>query len=297
MSLQSGKIATIINFCSNDYPFLKHCIEKAKPFSSQIIVPVCDHFFDGTPEDLDLLKRIYAEHPDVFFLQYPFDRRRIPYAHYGNAYWHNIARLVATYHIDPEIDLVLFLDTDEIVDTDRFITWFNRGGFDEYELVRFAVYWYFRETTFQAHAWEEVPVLVRIKHLNGDLLMRWNERWGIFGGIKLHKAAMKTGHDDLPLVHHYSFVRTKEQMLKKVTTWGHCNDRDWPPLVEEEFQSGFRGTDFVNRYQYAKVAPFIDLDLHSKPAQLPAQHLDHVRFLTPSDVFKIEIALTFDVPI
>ncbi|MGE0670870.1 MAG: hypothetical protein AB7H48_08840 [Parachlamydiales bacterium] len=71
-------------------------------------------------------------------------------------------------------------------------------------------------------------------------------------------------------------------------------------MVEEEFQSGFRGTDFVNRYQYQKVAPFIDLDLHSLPAQLPdpaPQQFEHVRFLTPSDVFKIEIALTFDVPI
>lgn len=71
MSLKSGKIATVINFCSNDYPFLKHCIEKAKLISSQVIVPVCDHFFDGTPEDLHLLRRIYAEHPAALFLQYP----------------------------------------------------------------------------------------------------------------------------------------------------------------------------------------------------------------------------------
>ena len=39
--------ATIINFCSNDYSYLRHCIDGVKPFSSQVIVPVCDHFFDG----------------------------------------------------------------------------------------------------------------------------------------------------------------------------------------------------------------------------------------------------------
>ena len=43
-------IAAIINFCTNDYRFLARSIAETKSFSSQIIVPVCDHFFDGTPE-------------------------------------------------------------------------------------------------------------------------------------------------------------------------------------------------------------------------------------------------------
>jgi hypothetical protein len=295
MSSISQKIGTIINFCSNDYPFLKHCIEKVKPFSFQVIVPVCDHFFDGTPEDLSLLERIYSEHPDVLFVQYPYDRNRLPYAFYGNAYWHNIARLTATYHLNPEIDFVLFLDTDEIVDTERFIAWIQAGGFDPYALVRFATYWYFREQFYQALAWEEVPVLVRKNFLSGDLLMRWNERWGIFDGIKFPKQGMKTADDGLPLFHHYSFVRTKEQMLKKVTTWGHCKDRDWVPLVEQEFLADFRGTDFLHGYSYRQVVPFIDLDLTALPSSASMLSCSHVRKLTPSDVFKIEIALTFDV--
>ncbi len=295
MSLVSEKIATIINFCSYDYPFLKHCIEKVKPFSSQVIVPVCDHFFDGTPEDLTQLQQIYAEHPDVEFVQYPFDKSRLPFAFFGTAYWHNIARLVAAYHLKEEIEYVLFLDTDEIVDTERFASWINGGGHLEQKLARFAVYWYFREPIYQALIWEEVPVLICKSELNGDLLMRANERWGMFDGMKQSRAAMKTGLDELPLIHHYSFVRTKEQMLKKVTTWSHCRDREWVPMVEQEFTQDFRGTDFVNQYAFKTVEPFVALDLNSRPKGISTSTEQHVRVLTPSDVYKIEIALTFDL--
>ena len=53
-----------------------------------------------------------------------------------------------------------------------------------------------------------------------------------------------------PFVHHYSWVRTKEEMLKKVENWGHKHDKNWTSLIEEEFSRPFNGTDFVHGYSY-----------------------------------------------
>ena len=57
-------------------------------------------------------------------------------------------------------------------------------------------------------------------------------------------------YDNEPLIHHYSWVRTKEEMLKKVLNWGHKNDKNWSDLIEEEFSRPFNGTDFVHGYNY-----------------------------------------------
>jgi hypothetical protein len=65
--------------------------------------------------------------------------------------------------------------------------------------------------------------------------------------------------------------------------------------VEQEFLADFRGTDFLHGYSYRQVVPFIDLDLTALPSSASMLSCSHVRKLTPSDVFKIEIALTFDV--
>jgi hypothetical protein len=51
-------------------------------------------------------------------------------------------------------------------------------------------------------------------------------------------------------MHHYSWVRTKEEMLRKVKAWGHTNDKDWNTLIEEEFSREFNGKDFVHGYNF-----------------------------------------------
>ena len=52
------------------------------------------------------------------------------------------------------------------------------------------------------------------------------------------------------MMHHFSWVRTKEEMLTKVKNWGHASDKDWIVGIEEEFSRDFNGTDFVHGYSY-----------------------------------------------
>jgi len=48
------------------------------------------------------------------------------------------------------------------------------------------------------------------------------------------------------MVHHMSWVRSKEGMLQKVSAWGHAGERDWEALVKEEWSREFNGRDLLN---------------------------------------------------
>ncbi len=290
-------IGTVINFCSNDYPFLRHCIDAIKPFSSQILIPVCDHFFDGKKEEREILNGIYAENPDVQFIEFPYDAEKSFYSSHSSATWHNLARLIGRYFLDDQIEYVLFLDCDEIVETQRFIQWLEQFPYHHYDALRFLNYWYFRETDLRATRWENSPLLVKKKLLDGAALMDEGERAGIFGRILGAKILRQSGLDGNPLFHHYSWVRTREQLLRKVVSWGHNRDRDWVSKVEEEFSRPFNGTDFVHGYTFEKVSPYVVIDINNPPKAAPSTDFPHVRTLSHADLVKIDVSLTYQIPL
>ncbi len=287
-------IATIINFCSNDYPFLRPCIEAAKLFSKQIIIPVCDHFFDGLAEDRGRLDQIYSEHPDVEFVEFPFQGL---YTSHSSVCWHNLARLIGRFHLKQEIEYVLFLDSDEIVDTHRFCQWLESFSFTEYNALRFYTYWYFRESNLQAKTWEQTSLMMKKDQLTGSLIMNDMERAGMYEEVSGKKIGHITGHDQLPMFHHYSWVRTKEQLLRKVRSWSHNWQGDWVTLVETEFSHPFTGKDFVHGYEFNTVNPYIDIDLLKQPQMHSEMNLSHVRKLSPIEMMKIDLSLTYQIPL
>ena len=67
------KIATVISYCTHDYKWLKPCVEKVKQFSSQVIIPISDHFFNGEPEDDELLNKSIAEITEVDWLGFEYN--------------------------------------------------------------------------------------------------------------------------------------------------------------------------------------------------------------------------------
>jgi hypothetical protein len=248
-------LATVINFCTNDTRFIKACIGQCRIFSNQIILPICDHFFDGEPENQDLLKEIFSSFPDCHFILYPFFPKLFSSTHF----WHSASRAIATHFLQKEIETVLFLDADEVPDGVRFLDWVSQGKTDD--VMKFANYWYFREERFQAVAWEDSPVFVKRKNLEISLLLHERERDAIYDGVKDSKQRMVLGLDGRPMFHHYSWVRSKEEMLKKVETWGHSKDRDWKKLIEEEFSHPFQGKDFIHGYSYLECESFLALPL------------------------------------
>ncbi|HEX2583165.1 MAG TPA: hypothetical protein VHL30_03520 [Chlamydiales bacterium] len=272
--MQKQPVAAVINFCSNESRFIGSCIEEARKFAKQIIVPVCDHFFDGSAENRPLLEQVYRAYPDCLFLEYPFIPSEIPRRIFKDVspahFWHSCSRLIGSSYLNEGIEAVLFLDADEIPDGSHFAEWLEASDYQQNTVMKLSNYWYFREPIYQALSWEDSVVLVHTRAITHDLLLRQEERDAIYNLLPGPKRRQVTGSDGQPMFHHFSWVRTKDEMLKKVLSWGHKGDRNWVELVEQEFASDFRGTDFIHGYQYKTVAPLFDIRL--EPAIFPSGH-------------------------
>lgn len=239
------KIGTIINYCSNEQRFIGQCLSAVKEFSSHIIVPVADHLYDGTPEDLDLIDIQSKQYSYANFLIYKWTHGQ------PARYWHNYSRLIAAQKIHDLCDWILFIDADEIIDSSLFkkfiLTLKSNPQINSYKLAN---YWYFREPIYRAKAIEDSAVVVRSEYSTNINLLDFNREREQF---EFYNTPRKVMVDNKPIMHHYSWVRNKEEMLRKVRAWGHNQDKDWSKLVEEEFSRNFNNKCFVNTYDFETV--------------------------------------------
>ncbi len=256
-------IAVIINYCTNDYRFLRFCVDHVSPFAKQIIVPVCDHFFDGTKENRFLLDCSYAENL-CSFVEYPYDsqdaygvyrsiKRSSPHWVY---FWHSTSRYIGSLFLRDDIEYVLFLDVDEICDTKRFLQWLDTQLYRQFEAIKFDGYFYFREPCFAATSYQGSMAMFSKAAILGERLLVKEERLGVFLECSGNKIAHVRGEDDLPLFHHYSWVRPFDELLNKVKRWGHHLDKNWHALLHKEFAAPFRGFDLLYGLDYTTVPSF-----------------------------------------
>jgi hypothetical protein len=264
-------LITVINFCTYDFRLLHACIEGVRNFSKKILITVCDHYFDGTQENYALLEHVFRQFPDCTFIEYAFDpeqsyRQFTPYypEHYlWRHEWHNTGRWIAYHFLPKECDAIFFIDADEIVDQARFDPWFECNDVLAYSAIRFSAHWYFREARYRATSHDDASLLVNRRVLTPCLLWNSDERMGIFESVSGEKIKGVKGIDGHPLIDHYSWVRTKEELLKKFGAWGHHWERDWKGLLEKEYAEPFKGIDFIRRYSYLEIAPGFDpLQVH-----------------------------------
>lgn len=251
--MQSPKISTVINYCSNDYQFLKPCIQSIIPFSQEIIVAYCDHFFDGEPENIGLIQKSINENPQAKFINFSFDEiKALP--EYG--FMHNYNRAIGWLNLKEPSDWILFLDCDEIADR-SFHPWLKYTNLNKYESYRILSYWYFRDTYWQALQHEDSAVLTQNKDFSFDMLVKSpGERFGVMHTNRKHGQG---GLMNEPMFHHYSWVGNEQRLLRKVKAWGHTSNRDWNKVIHEEFKRKFNETchDGVHGYSYMKVKGLI----------------------------------------
>jgi cellulose synthase/poly-beta-1,6-N-acetylglucosamine synthase-like glycosyltransferase len=133
------KIGTVINYCTLDYRFIRFCINAVVPFSSQIVLVAADHFFDGTPENRELLNKTYEEARNIDIVEYAWQESNPIFSH-------NMSRWNGLQKLRDDTEFVLFLDADEIVDR-KFLECLL--GFEDlllkYDAFLCKCYWYFRE--------------------------------------------------------------------------------------------------------------------------------------------------------
>ncbi|MDE3055813.1 MAG: hypothetical protein KGI80_03880 [Verrucomicrobiota bacterium] len=261
MKNKSPHVATVVNFCTNELCFLRPCLEQASLFSNEVVVVVASHFFDGTPENRLLLDQIYRAFPAVLFVEYPFLPSAIPSKVFKQVrkenFWHSLSRWIGFSHLSKEIQWVLFLDADEVAEGERFSSWLRSSSLSSPAAFKLANYWYFREPVYRATTLEDSCLLVSKEDVLKDFVLHSDERDALYRHFRQRTRGV-TGADGIPFFHHFSWVRTEKEMLRKVRAWGHKGDRDWEALVRKEWSAPFSGTDFVHNYRFQKVpAPFL----------------------------------------
>lgn len=258
-----------INYCSTERAFIRPLLEQCAEITApeNVYVSIGSHFYRTfEPEDTEHITELATTHPSVNFVIYEVSAAAgasNPLKHRPHAYWHNIARIAAWRRFrDRELRdaWVIFLDADEIPEGAAFREWFASQRLFPDVAYRFANYWYFRDPTFRATSQEYSPVMLHSSQITTARLMDDMERTGYTDG---HPHAIMASPT---MFHHFSWVRTKSDMIRKVTTWGHCADRaDWVAKVTAEFERSFdpdRDTDFVHGYSYKLVPNIFNIQLH-----------------------------------
>jgi hypothetical protein len=256
--------AVIINYCSNERNFIGPLLTQCSLFSKDIIVSYGSHFYDGKEEDQQHFKSLIQEYPDVKFVSYQVDlneTERPGVEKRATAYWHNLARWTAINALsETSPPWVFVIDADEIPEGTLVKTWLDNIADDLNPecCYKMACYWYFKLPENQATTLEDSILLIHKRHLLiKDNIFGDNERDHL---IKHSKSRLLRTVKDLNgsvMWHHYSFVRSKEGLIRKLSTWAHVNDLfknvDPTKFVEFIFQDD-KVNDIVHRYEYKKVA-------------------------------------------
>jgi len=240
------KIEAVILYSTNDSRFFKTCIENLLNSDVKCHVVTYSHMWNGTPENDTILRNSQQQFIDnLNYNQYTLQWNN----EYNPWYWEGIGRYLATQQVSDDADYILYIDIDEIVDVELFKEFIYKKEYTKYDTVKLSNYWYFREPTYQADQLENSIVLCKSSIAKSLPPMT--------GGREIYfQSSDNKGYigEDNPFIHHYSWVRTKEEMLNKVKNWGHAGDRnDWIDKVEEEFSREFNGKCFINNYNFNKV--------------------------------------------
>lgn len=251
-------ISAIISYCTNEINFLEAQLKQASKFSDDIVIPICKNLFNGEKENKKLLDKTFdicKSYENVNIIMYDWQGVKE-----HNSYYNNLARKIGTENA--KNSWLFFLDVDEIV-SDQFNEWFSsRKNLDHSWWL--SCNWYFREPTYQAICNQGSGFLVPKKYCEWNLYNKL-ERQQLFQYLydqnKITASGIKETYDKYQnkMVHHYSWVRSYENMKKKVMNWSHKSDRDWVDLVEEEFSRPFNGTDFVYGYNYNIVENYFNI--------------------------------------
>jgi hypothetical protein len=276
----SHPITSVISFCTNDFRYLYYCIEGVRPFSEKIIVVVSSHFFDGQEENQELLHRAYAEFPNCEFIEYKFDEQNL----YGwnpppkecvierLHYWHSTSRYIGMCFVPKSSEYVFHIDVDEIIEPIRMQEWLDTYIYQNFDCLHFFSYRYQHLPSLRGERYMNTILLVKKEKFSLSHFFNRFERPGIFRDFSGKKISGVLGLDGLPMIHHYSWVRTKEEFIKKVRSWGHRFDHNWMQITEHQL-FGFE--------KNIKIHPFCDplkVDVKEIESQVYYRHFSKVNF-------------------
>lgn len=258
----------VINYCTNEAAFLPILLRECCKISDEVIVSYGDKLYDGTIEDHSALQSLKSAFPGVTFSEYTVDvslpvSQRKGVMKRPTAYWHNLARWNGLRHVSN--DWILLLDADEIPEGDRFAEWFVKSSahLDESCAYKIANYWYFKSARYRAVQIEDSVLLMHASHMTEDNIFGDNERDHLIAASGAKLVRQLSDARGTPMFHHFSWVRTRDGMMTKLTNWAHRDDM-FSTVTPQNMADYIFGSDAINdivhNYTYNVVDDKFGLD-------------------------------------
>ena len=114
------------------------------------------------------------------------------------------------------------------------------------------------------------------------------ERPGFFRSFSGKKMSGVLGLDGLPMIHHYSWVRTEKEFLKKIGSWGHKHDLDWREAPHHEI-FGFKKPMHVYPFCNPLEVPIEELTVLEQYRYLSKETFPHLTLIDPYKLKNISI--------
>lgn len=105
------KISSILQYSTIDFIFLEANLKQLSKFSDEIIIPICDHFFNGDSENMELLEESYkiiSKYPKCSTYMFNWEGHNL-----NTGYYHNLSRALGTSVAKNE--WLLFVDVTKLL--------------------------------------------------------------------------------------------------------------------------------------------------------------------------------------
>lgn len=237
-----NEFAIIITYCSKDKAFIYKNIEQCLNITKNVFLSCGTHLHTGENEDFDHLRELKNMY-NIDIIIYDVDLNEFnPLKERPKCYFNNKSRIcgyMKALNKVSQIKWFLFIDADEIPEGIKLKFILQNTDFDDSKNYTFSTYWYYRDPIYQSLKIEDTPLMLHKNNISIDNMMVDLERYH-FSKMKdktirglLHPVTNK------PVFHHYSWVRSKENMFKKIRGWAHEDDIDWKKIIEDDFMNNF----------------------------------------------------------
>jgi hypothetical protein len=235
-------IDAVVLYCSNDNRFFKTCVDNLLECGFRITVVTYSHMWAGDVEDIDILNQsndLFKDNPNYRNLFINWEEGEHP------LYWEGYGRHRATQELESDSEWVFYIDIDEIIEPLLFKKWVQDFPYYKYKSILLSQYGYYKHPTVRLNLIEPNPVFAKTKYAkscpfkeSGRKQIFWNNENFISRVLaKLNLNPFFYIYKGIPFIHHYSWVRSKKQILKKFLNWGHKDDKDWVSIAEAEFSN------------------------------------------------------------
>ena len=125
-------LEAVILYSGNDSRFAEACIKSLLKLDIKTHVVTYSHMWNGVPENKEKLQEPLNQFIDNYsFYQYVIDweEGQSPW------YWEGLGRYLGTQEVSKNSEYILYIDIDEIIDSEKFKIWIDTNEYKKYSCL------------------------------------------------------------------------------------------------------------------------------------------------------------------